>query len=178
MPAFDQVGLNRSFLSGDENSAQDAKSMLDACASLMGDFGCSVLLVHHTGVSEEAQARARGSSAWRGALDIEISVSPAKDDKPITITQRKSKDAEMAAPLHASLASLGVKDLSQALSLLQAATDVATKRIESAKTRADLAAIAEAMDSAEFYALPEHAAEELAYQYSLRHFTLSGAGAP
>ena len=53
-----------------------------------------------------------------------------------------------------------------------------TKRIESAKTKAELASIAEAMDSAEFYALPEHAAEELAYQYSLRHFTLSGAGAP
>jgi hypothetical protein len=53
-----------------------------------------------------------------------------------------------------------------------------TKRIESAKTKAELASIAAAMDSAEFYALPEHAAEELAYQYSLRHFTLSGAGAP
>jgi len=52
-----------------------------------------------------------------------------------------------------------------------------TKRIESAKTKAELASIAAAMDSAEFYALPEHAAEELAYQYSLRHFTLSGAGA-
>ena len=53
-----------------------------------------------------------------------------------------------------------------------------TKRIENAKTKADLASIAAAMDSAEFYALPETAAEELAYQYSLRHFTLSGAGAP
>ena len=54
---------------------------------------------------------------------------------------------------------------------------VTTKRIQSAKTRADLASIAQAMDSAEFYALPHDAAEELAYQYSLRHFTLSGAGA-
>jgi putative DNA primase/helicase len=102
-PSLIVVDTLHRFLSGDENSAQDAKSMLDACASLMGDFGCSVLLVHHTGVSEEAQARARGSSAWRGALDIEISVSPAKDDKPITITQRKSKDAEMLPPVHAKL---------------------------------------------------------------------------
>ena len=58
------------FLSGDENSAQDAKTMLDSCNALMMEFNCSVVLVHHTGVSDEAQHRARGSSAWRGALDI------------------------------------------------------------------------------------------------------------
>jgi phage/plasmid primase-like uncharacterized protein len=84
------------FLLGDENSAQDAKTMLDACANLMIEFGCTVILVHHTGVSEEAQHRARGSSAWRGALDIEISVVPGKEDRPIEIAQRKSKDAELA----------------------------------------------------------------------------------
>jgi phage/plasmid primase-like uncharacterized protein len=91
------------FLSGDENSAQDAKTMLDACNGLMAHFNCSVLLVHHTGVSEEAQHRARGSSAWRGALDIEISVVPGKDDLPIQIIQRKSKDAEIADPVYVQL---------------------------------------------------------------------------
>lgn len=85
------------FLAGDENSAQDAKSMLDACSGLMAEFRCSVALLHHTGVSEEAQHRARGSSAWRGALDIEISIVPSNDNRPIQIIQRKSKDAEMAA---------------------------------------------------------------------------------
>lgn len=84
------------FLSGDENSAQDAKTMLDACNRLMLEFSCSVILVHHTGVSEEAQHRARGSSAWRGALDIEISVVPGKKDVPMQLVQRKSKDAELA----------------------------------------------------------------------------------
>jgi len=91
------------FLAGDENSAQDAKSMLDACNGLMAHFNCSVLLVHHTGVSEEAQHRARGSSAWRGALDIEISVVPGKDDLPIQVIQRKSKDAEIAPPVYVKL---------------------------------------------------------------------------
>ena len=91
------------FLLGDENSAQDAKTMLDACGALMGHFGCSVLLVHHTGVSDEAQHRARGSSAWRGALDIEISIVPGKDGAPLEIVQRKSKDAEMAQPVFAEL---------------------------------------------------------------------------
>lgn len=96
------------FMAGDENSAQDAKTMLDACAALMLEFGCTVILVHHTGVSEEAQHRARGSSAWRGALDIEISVIPAKGDKSIEIVQRKSKDAEMAAPVYVDLLSVAI----------------------------------------------------------------------
>lgn len=87
------------FLLGDENSAQDAKTMLDACAGLMREFNCSVILVHHTGVNEESQHRARGSSAWRGALDIEISVIPGKDGGPMQLIQRKSKDAEIAKPV-------------------------------------------------------------------------------
>ena len=96
------------FLLGDENSAQDAKSMLDACNGLMREFSCSVVLVHHTGVSEEAQHRARGSSAWRGALDIEISVVPGKNDGPISIVQRKSKDSEQAQPVYGSLKSVAI----------------------------------------------------------------------
>jgi hypothetical protein len=91
------------FLSGDENSSQDAKTMLDACNALMVEFNCSVILVHHTGVSEDAQHRARGSSAWRGALDIEISIVPAKGDQPMQIVQKKSKDAEMASNVYATL---------------------------------------------------------------------------
>ena len=97
------------FLSGDENSSQDARRMLDACARLMAEFACSVVLVHHTGVSDEAQHRARGSSAWRGALDIEISVVPPKGDGPIEIVQRKSKDAELAAPVFAQLLSVQIE---------------------------------------------------------------------
>lgn len=91
------------FLAGDENSSQDAKTMLDACAGLMRDFECSVLLVHHTGVSDEAQHRARGSSAWKGALDAEFSVLPGRDDNPMQIICRKMKDAEMPQTIYASL---------------------------------------------------------------------------
>ena len=96
------------FLHGDENSAQDTKSMLDACANLMAKFSATLILVHHTGVSDEAQHRARGSSAWRGALDIEISIVPAKDGQPMQIVQRKSKDAELAEPLAAELISVEI----------------------------------------------------------------------
>lgn len=107
-PSVIVVDTLHRFLSGDENSAQDAKTMLDACGALMEKFGCAVILVHHTGVSEEAQHRARGSSAWRGALDIEISIIPAKDGGPMQIVQRKSKDAEMAEPVYVRLASVKI----------------------------------------------------------------------
>lgn len=85
------------FLEGDENSAQDAKGMLDSCAMLQKEFKSAVLLVHHTGVNEETQHRARGSSAWKGALDTEVSVKQ-NADKTIEIIQRKVKDAEMVEP--------------------------------------------------------------------------------
>ena len=98
------------FLYGDENSSQDAKSMLDACANLMREFNCSVALVHHTGINEESQHRARGSSAWRGALDIEISIIPAKDDTPMQIVQRKSKDAELTQSLYCELKSVSINN--------------------------------------------------------------------
>lgn len=91
-------------LFGDENSAQDAKSMIDACGALMREFGAAVVLIHHTGVNEEAQHRARGSSAWRGALEIEISVVPGKEPgEPLSIVQRKAKDAELAETVHMRL---------------------------------------------------------------------------
>lgn len=96
------------FLSGDENSATDAKTMLDACGGLMLEYGCSVLLVHHTGVSEDAQGRARGSSAWRGALENEISIVPGKDGKPLEIAYRKAKDAEMPPSLFGNLSSVNI----------------------------------------------------------------------
>lgn len=102
-PSLIVVDTLHRFLNGDENSAKDAKTMLDACAKLMQEFDCSVLLVHHTGVNDDSQHRARGSSAWRGALDIEISVKPATKTRPIEIVQRKSKDSEMAEPVYVEL---------------------------------------------------------------------------
>lgn len=92
------------FLLGDENSAQDTKTMLDACSGLMREFGCTVLLVHHTGNSEEAQHRARGSSAWKGALDTEISVVPPKQQgEPVSVVTRKAKDYDLPEPAYGTL---------------------------------------------------------------------------
>jgi RecA-family ATPase len=98
-PASIVVDTLHRFLSGDENSAQDAKTMIDACGNLMHEFECSVILIHHTGVSDEAQHRARGSSAWKGALDLEFSVVPGSESSPIEFVQRKAKDSEIIAPM-------------------------------------------------------------------------------
>lgn len=98
-PAAIVVDTLHRFLHGDENSAQDAKTMIDACNGLMQEFGATILLVHHTGVSEEAQHRARGSSAWKGALDLEFSVVPGSEESPLELIQRKAKDSELCPPM-------------------------------------------------------------------------------
>ncbi len=92
------------FLHGDENSAQDAKTMIDACGGLMREFGCSVVLVHHTGAG--GTDRARGSTAWRGALDIEIGITPGEKGGPIKISQHKSKDSEASKDVYVTLESV------------------------------------------------------------------------
>lgn len=89
--------LNR-FLLGDENKADDARSLIDACGKLMQQYRCSVLIVHHTGVSPDARTRARGSSAFKGAMDVELLVE-AVAGGAIKVTQTKSKDAETPTPL-------------------------------------------------------------------------------
>ena len=109
-PSLIVVDTLHRFLQGDENSAQDTKTMLDACGALITEFDCAVVLVHHTGVNSEAQHRARGSSAWRGALDIEISIVPASEHgDPMEIIQRKSKDAEIAETMYCRLDSVAIR---------------------------------------------------------------------
>ena len=108
-PALLVVDTLHRFLRGNENDAQDAKTMLDSCAILMDEFDCTVVLVHHTGVSEDAQHRARGSSAWRGALDIEVSVKPGNGSRPIEVVQRKMKDAEMRPSLFFDLKPVAIR---------------------------------------------------------------------
>jgi hypothetical protein len=72
--------------------------MIAACDKLRSKFECALLLVHHTGVNAEAQHRARGSSAWKGAIDFEYSVESRKD--VITLTSRKVKDGPEPKPRH------------------------------------------------------------------------------
>lgn len=94
--------LHRHF-EGNENSAQDAARLLSACSAFQQEFGCAVILVHHPGNDEAAQQRMRGSSAFRGAIDHEISVRNPKNGKPIEISQLKAKDSEPQSPKYCTL---------------------------------------------------------------------------
>ena len=47
------------------------------------------MLVHHLGHSSESKQRARGSSAWRGALDASILVSGEKNEIKVSCTKMK-----------------------------------------------------------------------------------------
>jgi hypothetical protein len=87
----------------DENSAKDMMDFINAVDSLRDRFGCVVCLVHHTGHSVEAQGRARGSSAFRAAMDFEIIVNKKKSQ----ITWSKMKDAELPAPVSFDLVQVG-----------------------------------------------------------------------
>ena len=87
------------YLNGDENKAQDARDLIIGCSAVKDIFGCAVTLIHHVGVSEDAQHRARGSSAFRGAMDIEVEISADPLDggkKRVTMKQTKNKDSEPA----------------------------------------------------------------------------------
>lgn len=86
---------------GDENSAQDTRAMLIACQVAGRALGSAVCLVHHTGHAEAAKDRARGSSAWRAALDASIRVS--NRNGAIEVACAKQKDAEPPAALFGRL---------------------------------------------------------------------------
>ena len=73
----------------DENSAKDTGALIATADKLKDDYGCVVLLVHHTGHAN--QDRARGSTAFKGALDTEILVK-SSGDHDVTVSCEKQKD--------------------------------------------------------------------------------------
>ncbi len=79
----------------DENSAKDTMAFVDMCDRLQAQYNCVVLIIHHTGHSESANKRARGSSALKGAMDLEILLDA---DKGI-IEWMKTKDSEPHLPI-------------------------------------------------------------------------------
>lgn len=77
---------------GDENSTKDATRFIVNCTYLENMYNALVVLVHHTGLAQDAQDRARGNSAFRGALDVQDMVKC--EDDVISISQVKNKDEE------------------------------------------------------------------------------------
>jgi len=82
---------------GDENSSQDAGQLIANAAEMGARWGAAVLLVHHSG--HGAGDRARGSSAFRGAVDCEYLATRAIDSGLITLRCMKAKDHDEPEPM-------------------------------------------------------------------------------
>ena len=61
--------LARAMVGADENSAKDMSTFIHQCDHLRERFGCSIIVVHHSG---HEGSRGRGSSARYAAADAEI----------------------------------------------------------------------------------------------------------
>lgn len=85
--------LARNFGDGDENTASDAGRFIENVDSLIRRrWACNVLIVHHSGHQAD---RARGSSAFKAAMDQEVAVLASPRGMLIAVT--KMKDAERPA---------------------------------------------------------------------------------
>ncbi|PHM24818.1 AAA family ATPase [Xenorhabdus budapestensis] len=81
--------LARCFGGADENDSKDMGAFVRGCDELKAKTGASILVVHHSGKD------ARGSSAFRAALDVEYRINrEGKKGGALVITCTKMKDAE------------------------------------------------------------------------------------
>lgn len=88
--------IARCFGAGDENRAADMGGFIAGCDQIKVRTGATVLMVHHTGKNEDNGAR--GSSALRAALDVELFVKrEGGDSQAVTLTCTKMKDGEEPA---------------------------------------------------------------------------------
>ncbi|MEB5838466.1 helicase RepA family protein [Pantoea dispersa] len=84
--------LARCFGGNDENDARDMGAFIEGCDDIKRKTGATVLVVHHSG-KDEAKG-ARGSSAFRAALDAEFQVRREDENIALILTCTKMKDAE------------------------------------------------------------------------------------
>ena len=84
-------------LVGDENLQKDMGEFVNAVEKVSAEFGCAALVVHHSGHSEDAKNRPRGSSVLIGALDSNIQCVDR------VLTWKKTKDAPLPEPVRFAL---------------------------------------------------------------------------
>lgn len=100
--------LNR-YMSGDENSATDMGQFIRACSRLTHELGCAVLIIHHSGLAQEAKGRARGSGALFNAVDV--SIHCVKSGMTCTLSQTKNKEARLASQLVFSMREIEIPNV-------------------------------------------------------------------
>jgi len=79
----------RHFGESDENSTRDMNKFIGLLDELRRIWSCAILLVHHSG--KDAARGARGSTALRGAVDVEYALGST--DGVMTLSCTKSKDS-------------------------------------------------------------------------------------
>ncbi len=82
--------LARNFGPGDENSNRDMSFFVAVLDEIRSQYGCSVVIVHHSGHSDSG--RGRGASALKGAVDAEFGVKRDGGQRPVMFCT-KMKDA-------------------------------------------------------------------------------------
>lgn len=99
--------MARAMSGGEENSAADVGAFVAACDRLKSRYKAAVLIVHHAGHGDKT--RARGSSALKAAVDVEMGLTRLADaDGVLVLSCTKSKDAEPFEPLHFELATVAL----------------------------------------------------------------------
>ena len=127
----------------DENSANDMQTWINCIDGIRDRYNCTVLIVHHTGHADDAKSRARGSSALKGAMDLEVLVNKARG----IIECTKGKDMEPWAPIKYELKSVQVGDWSSAVASFDFSYDPKKDGKQTAHRNAARAAIVEAIAS-------------------------------
>jgi hypothetical protein len=90
--------LHSATYGSNENSTLDAGQVLKAIKYAQKELGCAVLLVHH---SNRAGTGERGSSAYRGAMDVILEVAGTGDGQVLKCS--KMKDGAQFKPIAFSL---------------------------------------------------------------------------
>ncbi len=101
--------LARCFGDADENSTQAMNIFTNSCDSIREAFGCTVLVVHHTGW--EGKGRERGSKSLRNNFDTVIQChgkTGGASGRPISLTVKKQKDSETPEPVTLTLVSVPI----------------------------------------------------------------------
>lgn len=93
----------RCFVGGEENSAKDVGTFVEAARRIQDGTGATVLLVHHTGKAGDTE---RGSSALRAASDTMIGLH--RERGVIELINTKQKDAVEFDPITVRLRQVDV----------------------------------------------------------------------
>lgn len=84
--------LNRMTPGMDQNTVKEMSGFVKLCDDIKKRYGCTVLIVHHSGKSNTGAAM--GSVALKGACDVEFAVLKTKQAGVIKLVSTKMKDSE------------------------------------------------------------------------------------